>query len=337
LWRSPGVLQVELAERAIVIEQVSSDHISAILPRRPGTKRDGATPAEVSVLRDVLDEAGFIADDMSVDPWATPTAGVPGYLAAEQLALRSQYPDQASTMLQGRRQRAVTIQGSSRLAVTVAATLGAAGIGAIHLGHGGDVSAADSCPGGLLPADEGTRFAVAGVNAIRRTAPDVDTSPIPLDRLPDLVILADHTSLDPVAISELELDQVPHLSVAVTAASAVIGPLVLPGTSSCLRCADLHRHDRDPAWPALAVQLGARSRHASGSNVALCLAAAGVAASQALAYVDGQRPATLNGTLEWQLPDWRLRRRTWSPHHGCGCGAAPTIEHTAEWMRDHAS
>ena len=33
------------------------------------------------------------------------------------------------------------------------------------------------------------------------------------------------------------------------------GPLVTPGRGPCLRCLDLHRCDRDPAWPALLAQL----------------------------------------------------------------------------------
>ena len=37
--------------------------------------------------------------------------------------------------------------------------------------------------------------------------------------------------------------------------TGLIGPLVLPGATSCLNCADLHRSDRDASWPALAAQL----------------------------------------------------------------------------------
>ena len=35
----------------------------------------------------------------------------------------------------------------------------------------------------------------------------------------------------------------------------LVGPLVVPGVTSCLTCADLHRADRDSAWPAVAMQL----------------------------------------------------------------------------------
>ena len=46
---------------------------------------------------------------------------------------------------------------------------------------------------------------------------------------------------------------------------------------------------------------------------------AGVAALQALAFLDGGDPAVLDGTLELRLPDWRLRRRSWPPHPDCDC------------------
>jgi hypothetical protein len=51
----------------------------------------------------------------------------------------------------------------------------------------------------------------------------------------------------------------------------------------------------------------------------LAVAVAAQAALQALALLDGASPATAGGTLELTLPDWRWRRRSWSPHPACGC------------------
>ncbi len=59
--------------------------------------------------------------------------------------------------------------------------------------------------------------------------------------------------------------------------TGLVGPLVIPGMTSCLRCADLHRSDRDAAWPAVAAQL----RDAVGSaDRATMLATAALALSQ---------------------------------------------------------
>jgi nicotinamidase-related amidase len=55
--------------------------------------------------------------------------------------------------------------------------------------------------------------------------------------------------------------------------TGLVGPLVIPGVTSCLRCADLHRSDRDAAWPALAAQLrdavGSADRATMINNVTL--------------------------------------------------------------------
>ncbi len=103
--------------------------------------------------------------------------------------------------------------------------------------------------------------------------------------------------------------------------SGVVGPLVLPGFTSCLRCADLHRRDRDPAWPALSVQLRIGTRYGAASAVAVASVVAGVAAAQALAFLDGGEPAVIDATVELHPPDWRLRRRAWPPHPECNCMA----------------
>jgi hypothetical protein len=104
----------------------------------------------------------------------------------------------------------------------------------------------------------------------------------------------------------------------------VVGPLVIPGLTSCLRCADLHRLDRDPGWTALAVQLTLPHRQADASPVCLATMLGGLAAAQALTFLDGGQPATIEGTLEWEPPDWRLRRRSWPTHPDCDCAVAAT-------------
>jgi len=334
LWRSRRVVQFELGSRRLVVEDVGPEQLAALLWRPAGSPAASPStlPDGVAELAASLDGAGFLT--------GTPCpAGVPARLTAEFGALTARFGDGAAAVLQRRRTATVAVHGSSRLATTLAATLATAGVGWIQLVHGGEVSAGDACPGGVTPADEGRRFAVAAEEALRRYGPDIRTGPIPPERATDLVVLTDPAPLDPTLRSALHQDRVPHLPAGVDGLRAVIGPLVLPGRSSCLNCADLHRTDRDPAWPALAVQLGARPRRRIYSDTALCLAAVGVAVGQALAHLDRQQqPVTLGASLEWQLPDWRLRRRSWPAHHDCDCGAAtakaPDPTDTAEWSGD---
>ena len=101
-----------------------------------------------------------------------------------------------------------------------------------------------------------------------------------------------------------------------------MGPLVLPGQSACLRCLDLTRAERDPAWPLILAQLsGQAGADPPGCDTVLATTVAAQAVAQALAFIDqdGQAPAVTNGTLELVLPGWQWRRRTWQPHPQCGC------------------
>ena len=121
---------------------------------------------------------------------------------------------------------------------------------------------------------------------------------------------------------------VPHLVATVRGQTGVVGPLVVPGRTSCLRCGDLHRRDADPRWPRLAAQLTAGEPPPSGATVT-CLLTAATAAVQVLAYLDGAAaPVTLDATLELRPPDLlpgsaagrRTRRAAAEPPRAAGAG-----------------
>ena len=46
---------------------------------------------------------------------------------------------------------------------------------------------------------------------------------------------------------------------------------------------------------------------------------AATATMQVLSHLDGDQPATIEGSLEVTLPDWKLRRRSWHRHPECPC------------------
>jgi hypothetical protein len=107
-------------------------------------------------------------------------------------------------------------------------------------------------------------------------------------------------------------------------ATGVVGPLVLPGRTPCLRCLDLTRTRPRSGLAVLAHQLPAAGEGEPGCDGPLALAVAAQAAMQVLAMADGTTvPAALSGTLEMVLPDWRWRRRTWPLHADCGCVGTP--------------
>lgn len=134
----------------------------------------------------------------------------------------------------------------------------------------------------------------------------------------DLTIVScDGPELDRVITDYLlRIDQ-PHLVVRCWGNGVSVGPLVLAGQTSCLRCADLARSDADPQWPVVLSQL---SRLRLESPPALLAWAASVAAAQALALLHGELPESAGATLELSWPDFVTRLRRWPAHPSCGCG-----------------
>ena len=168
-------------------------------------------------------------------------------------------------------------------------------------------------------------------NGLRCTRAKVGHSTLPHLRTiaasTDLVVLADYQVTDPQLRSELHRDGIAHLPVRVRDGTGLVGPLVIPGTTCCLHCCDLHRTDRDAAWPAVASQL----RGAVGSATrATILATAALALRQvdlvidAIAHLGGREsipepPATLNTTLELDPEGFSIAARRWSRHPDCAC------------------
>lgn len=137
----------------------------------------------------------------------------------------------------------------------------------------------------------------------------------------DVVVLLDEHTARPVLADGLLADGVAHLSVVLRDTDALIGPLVVPGRSACLRCLERWRTDVDPLWPATQEALSrSPSRPADAASTR---ALAGLAALQVLSHLDGARPAALGATLELLLPEGRVRQRGWSPHPACGCVDLP--------------
>jgi len=123
-----------------------------------------------------------------------------------------------------------------------------------------------------------------------------------------------------------------HLAVSVREGRGVVGPLVLPGTGSCLHCHDLHRRDRDPLWPRIAASLATDPAGVAPCEAPLAMAVAALGAAQALAHLDGEpAPTTLDGTLEVTLPDLRVRRRSWQFHPECPCVNARGPDASEGW------
>jgi bacteriocin biosynthesis cyclodehydratase domain-containing protein len=153
---------------------------------------------------------------------------------------------------------------------------------------------------------------------LSRAAGEADAEPGPGERA-DLVILAGRPSAE--LGDRLTRAQVPHLAVLAGEAIGIVGPLVVPGRTACLRCLDYVRAGNDPAWPLILAQLATRRPEPPACDAVLAASVAAQAAGQALTAIDKApiASAAANGTLEMVLPDWRWRRRSWPQHPACPC------------------
>ena len=143
----------------------------------------------------------------------------------------------------------------------------------------------------------------------------------------NLAIYLDRDVADPRVAAALMSRGHPHLSVLVREHDTLIGPLVVPGHTSCLGCVELHRADADPTMARGACpadqhpwQVSARS---PADEVSQSVAAAGLAAIQALLFLDGRnQPGSFSAVLKLESGDGTLTRHDYPPHPDCGCTLA---------------
>lgn len=315
LWRSGRAVQLELGSRRVAVDGISAPVVGELVGRR---RAEAAADLPMTVrLQDQLVATGFLWP--AADPGDERLAPPQPRLAPELVALTARHGEQAAEVLSSRRQATVAVQGRGRVGAQLAAVLATAGVGRLQVLDRGPVRMSQTAPGGVAPEDEGRPLADAAGRAILRAAPDTDTAPSPIGERPDLVVLAMDEPIEPDCRAALHARDCAHLPVSLRVDHGVVGPLVLPGLTSCLRCADLHRLDRDPAWNALAAQLSVPQRTTPAADVALTTLIAGLAALEVLAFLDGRQPATVEGTLEVHTDDRRIRRRSWPVHPDCSC------------------
>jgi hypothetical protein len=280
--------------------------------------RDGLDPGVVAQVLDGLRATGLLVDLDAADLLAT-DAG-PGAAARTAAELPAALTRPGGW--RARRQAVVVVEGATRVGTPLAAMLAASGVGRVSVRDPGVTAAGDAVVGGLSAADEGRPRSLAAADAVRRANPLTDLRPLPPDVAADLVVLArPWAASDPLAAG-IHRSGVPHLVATVRGQTGVVGPLVVPGATSCLHCADLHRRDADPRWPRLAAQLTSGDLPPSGATIT-CLLTAATAALQVLAYLDGSAaPGVLEATVELRPPLLTPRVRRWPAHAACACGAA---------------
>jgi hypothetical protein len=185
---------------------------------------------------------------------------------------------------------AVEVHGDGPLAESITRLLAASGVQGAH-----------RCPGSTPAGSVGNRGA---------------------DRAPDTVVLVGQLAGNRVS-DHLVATGTPHLAVAIVDGTGVLGPFVLPGRTSCLRCVDVARAGSDPAWPALVSQLGSPVPAPHGipspRSPVLEIALAAWSVREVIAHLTGGRAVTYGASLRFDDDLVEQVRHTWSLQAGCGC------------------
>ncbi|MGH3620359.1 MAG: TOMM precursor leader peptide-binding protein [Sciscionella sp.] len=324
LYRGDGAAQVGTAPRHAVVLDGLSEPLVRALHELDGRHcydelLDRVPAGDRAALAELLAElmlAGLPEDAAgNGDPSASP---MQARVAADTTSWTLRTGQPRERVGQARERSAVVVHGDGRLGVAIASLLAAAGVGWVHVAASGLVTAEQSgC--GYPDEDVGRPRRDAAAAASRRASSSVRTAALSPGRLPDLAVLADAAVPCPRLVSTLTAAEVPHLVVRVREGTGWVGPLVVPGRTSCLRCLDLHRTDRDPCWPTVAAQLAARAQPA---DLTCAQATAAFAVGQSLRILAGETSETWNATLELDPFSAEITRRSWLPHPECDCAAA---------------
>jgi hypothetical protein len=344
VWRDPDTLQIGIdPRRAVALRGMRG--AEALINLLDGSRDLGQVLAAahgLGIARQAAERViGLLAAAGALHdfPAATlralpdgPRARLAGELAT--VCLAHGYADGGARVLARRQAASVRVHGAGLVAAGLASLLTASGVGRVSVtgavGGPPEGEPLAAGPSGAGPSGAGPRLASWPPGGrVRLGHPDGDGPPRArragpaLRRRPDLAVLTD--GYPPELPGTLVASQVAHLTAAASEAIGVVGPLVIPGRTTCLSCVDLARSDRDPAWPLILAQASGRASQPAACAAVLATAVAAQATAQALAYLDQATPGAvvINGTLELVLPDWQWRRRSWAPHPQCRCSRRP--------------
>jgi hypothetical protein len=137
---------------------------------------------------------------------------------------------------------------------------------------------------------------------------------------PDLVIIADRPWRDPSETSSLLNRSIPHLIIDPLISEVAIGPLVIPGKSSCLNCQEQQLVNVDQSWPIMRKLIG---QHATVQpDQLLLLTAISFAVAQlttAISESNLERCALVNQRWRFKLPGPSIEIVNCQPNMFCSC------------------
>ena len=157
---------------------------------------------------------------------------------------------------------------------------------------------------------------------LEATGVDMVVEPDPTDPgAADLAVLCGRDAIAPDEGAAWQQARIAHLPVVLRDGEVIIGPLIHPGLSACLRCLDLHRRDRDRAWPRILSQITTPTSDLGISVDAVPAHANTVAALVAMLARESLTTEQVATGVSWQisLPWPEVRTRVWTAHPHCDC------------------
>jgi len=320
LRRGPGSLQLGLCpDRGMVLDGLSDAEI-AVTESLDGSRdipalyavatAAGVPPDRVSSLLATLDEHHLLLDTDTDRTWLRPVDEPRRHLLHPEstaMAIAGAYdlPGDGVDYVAVRSGQHVAISGEGDLPRALADLLRAGGIGQVSVG----ANAVDMMD-----------LELRGLPSSRPHRPYGPASDLPAR--PDLVVIAAVGAIHPDAGEPWLRRGIPHLPVVVQGHRVQVGPMISGDDGPCLACMDLHRRDRDAAWPLLRSQLAPAWPLRPGAPVnlesALTSLTIGAAAMIVHACLDGQ-PVPGDLSLELSMPWPAVLCRRWLRHPLCGC------------------
>lgn len=309
-----------LAPHAAIIRRSAQEYQVGLVPHSAVILRGPDLPAflgsmngsnSLEDVRAVALAAGMVRADSEAMLAALTAAGL----------LRDRTDPGPSRQLSDRHVRLV---GAGRLGAQVAVLLARSGLGTITVydEHPADIVLTADTPAGATRAEALVRHLRAESRGVAVWS--VDHWSKPETGWVDLtVVAADGPEIDRLVLDHLLRTDQPHLLLRSLGTLAAVGPLVLPGRTSCAGCADQRVRDTDPAWALVLPQL---TRLTLKLSPVLEAWATATCAAQALGYLAGELPETAGATLELGALDLATRLRVWPTHPECGCGWSALTE-----------
>jgi hypothetical protein len=322
LRRGPGSLQLGLCPKAGVVLEGLSDAEIAVTEALDGSMDTqtlyaaaaaaGVTADRVSALIATLDDHHLLVETATDRAWPSQINQPPMHLLrpdSTAIAISAAYglAGDGFDCLAARASQHVVISGEGDLPCALADLLRIGGIGRVSVG----ANAVDVLDLELRDLRLGDPRTTVG-------------SVSDLPGRPDLVVLAAMGAIHPDAGEPWLRRGIPHLPLVIQTHRVQVGPLITQGAGPCLSCMDLHRRDKDAAWPVLLSQLDPSWPLRPGAPVnlesTLTAMTIGAAAMIVHARLDGQ-PVPADLSLELALP-WPVTLcRRWFPHPLCDCAA----------------